>query len=132
MIKGRFALFCDYTLTSSDGKLSIIGEFDHLHTTNEKATLGKAYLVASFLGAPNEKYNLLVRLVNEKGDDELFKQNFNLTTSSEGKVNIMIEFQGLTFNKFGIYKAIITEESKKIIETELNVIKVNTLPQARA
>ncbi len=132
MIKGRFALFCDYALTSSDGKLSIIGEFDHLHSTAEKATLGKAYLVASFLGTPNEKYDLQVRLVNEKGDDELFKQNFNLTTSPEGKVNIMIEFQGLTFNKFGMYKAVITEEGKSVLETQLNVIKVNTLPQARA
>ncbi len=132
MIKGRFALFCDYALTSSDGKLSIIGEFDHLHSTSEKATLGKAFLVASFLGTANKKYDLLVRLVNEQGDDELFKQDFNLTTSPEGKANIMIEFQGLTFNKFGMYKAIVTEEGKKVIETQLDVIKVNTLPQARA
>ena len=57
MIKGRFALFCDYALTSSDNKV-----------------------------------NLLVCLVNEKEDDEIFKQNFDLTTSPEGKANIMIEF----------------------------------------
>lgn len=132
MIKGRFALFCDYALTSSDGKLSIISEFDHLHSTGDKATLGKAYLVASFLGTPNEKCDLQVRLVNEKGDDELFKQDFHLVTSPEGKVNIMIEFQGLTFNKFGMYKAVITEEGKLVLETKLNVIKVNTLPQARS
>jgi len=132
MIKGRFALFCDYALTSSDGKLSILGEFDHLHSTSDKATLGKAYFVASLLGTPNGKYDVQVRLINEKADDELFKQDFHLVTSPEGKVNIMIEFQGLTFNKFGIYKAIITEEGKSILETQLNVIKVNTLPQARA
>lgn len=132
MIKGRFALFCDYALTSSDGKLSVIGEFDHLHSTNAKATLGKAFLVVSFLGAPNKKYDVLVRLVNEAGNDELFKQNFNLTTSPEGKVNIMIEFQGLIFNKFGLYKAIVTEEDKSILEAQLNVVKVNALPHARA
>ena len=132
MIKGRFALFCDYALTSSDGKLSIIGEFDHLHSTYDKATLGKAFLVASFLGTPNNKYDLQVRLINDKNDDELFKQNFNLITSPEGKVNIMIEFQGLTFNKFGMYKAIITEDSKSVLEVQLSVVKVKTLPQARA
>ncbi len=71
-------------------------------------------------------------IINEKADDELFKQDFHHVSSPEGKVNIMIEFQGLTFNKFGIYKAIITEEGKSILETQLNVIKVNTLPQARA
>ena len=132
MIKGRFALFCDYALTSSDGKLSIIGEFDHLHSTSEKATLGKAYFVASFLGTPNSKVDLQVRLVNKEQDDELFKQNFNLTTSPEGKVNIMIEFQGLTFNKFGIYKAIITEDEKLVSEAELSVVKVKQQPHAHA
>ena len=132
MIKSRFALFCDYALTSSDGKLSIIGEFDHLHSTSEKATLGKAYFVASFFGTPSSKVDLLVRLINDKEDDELFKQNFNLTTSPEGRANIMIEFQGLTFNKFGIYKAIVTEGGKKVSEVELNVIKAKSLPQARA
>ena len=132
MIKTRFALFCDYALTSSDGKLSIIGEFDHLHSTSDKATLGKAYFVASFFGTPNEKCNLQVRLVHERGDDELFKQDFNLTTSVEGRVNIMIEFLNLTFNKFGLYKAIVTEGGKKVSEAELSVIKANSLPQARA
>ena len=132
MIKSRFALFCDYALTSSDGKLSIIGEFDHLHSTSDKATLGKAFLIASFLGSANEKVDLQVRLVNDKEDDELFKQTFNLTTSPEGKANIIIEFQNLTFNKFGIYKAIVTENGKKVSEVELSVIKANSLPQARA
>ena len=132
MIKGRFALFCDYALTSADGKLSIIGEFDHLHSTGEKAVLGKAFLVVSFLDKPNSKVNLEVRLVNEKGDDELFKQNFNLTASNEGKINIIIEFHGLTFNQFGTYKAVVLENDKKIIETSLSVLKSQTLPQARA
>ena len=132
MIKGRFALFCDYALTSSDGKLSIVGEFDHLHSSNEKAILGKAFLVASFFGTPSSKVDLLVRLINDKEDDELFKQNFNLTISPEGKANIIIEFQGLTFNKFGIYKAIITEDEKLVSEVELSVIKVKQQPHVHS
>ena len=132
MIKTRFALFCDYALTSSDGKLSIIGEFDHLHSTSDKATLAKAYFVASFFGTPSSKVDLLVRLINDKENDELFKQDFNLTISPEGRVNIMIEFINLTFNKFGLYKAIITENGKKVSETELSVVKIKNLPQARA
>ena len=132
MIKGRFALFCDYALTSSDGKLSIIGEFDHLHSNSDKATLGKAYFVASFFGTPGSKVDLLVRLVNDHGDDELFKQNFNLTTSPEGKANIIIEFQNLTFNKSGLYKAIITEDEKLVSEAELSVVKVKQQPHAHS
>ncbi len=132
MIKSRFALFCDYALTSSDGKLSIIGEFDHLHSTSEKASLGKAYFVASFFGTPNSKCDIQVRLVNDQEDDELFKQNFNLTTSSEGRANIMIEFLNLTFNKFGIYKAVISEEDKVITEAQLSVVKVKPQPHAHS
>ncbi|MDP3974284.1 MAG: hypothetical protein Q8P92_05635 [Candidatus Daviesbacteria bacterium] len=132
MIKGRFALFCDYALTSSDGKLSILGEFDHFHSSNDSPILQKGFLVASFEGEANTNVTIGVKLAHEKGDNVVFERDFNITIGRGGRANILIEFGGLPFKQFGIYKATFSEGKKEITSANLGVSKVEQKSPARS
>lgn len=131
-IKGRFALFCDYALISSDNKLSIMGEFDQINSINDTPVLHKGFLVASFDGEPSSKEVIDVQLSDLKGENALFKQTFNVTFSHTGRSNIIIEFGSLPFNKFGIYKATFESRGEPIINTQIKVIRVKGNVAAQA
>lgn len=123
-IKGRFALFCDYALTSSDGKLSILGEFDQLNSTNDNPHLHKGYLVASFDGEAQSDAEIDVKLSDPKDENVLFKGTFNIKFSPGGRANIMIEFGNLQFKNFGIYEADFKVGTKSIIKTQIKIVKI--------
>lgn len=131
-IQTRFILFCDYALISNDGKLSIIGEFDHLFSTSDKPVLNKAFLVASLMAPPKKEINLILQLVNDKGDIEIFKRPINVTSGEDGKLNIMLGFENLVFNKDGLYKAVILEGEETVAEAKLHVAKVKNQQPAQA
>ena len=131
-INGRFALFCDYALMSSDNKLSVIGEFDQINSTNDTPVLHKGFLVASFDGDSNSKANIDVKLADPKEENILFKGTFNINFSHTGRANILIEFGSLPFKKFGIYEAIFTNSGKPIIKTQIKVIRVKEKVAAQA
>ncbi len=123
-LKAKFTLFCDYALISQDNKLSIIGEFDHIYSTNEKAVLGKGFLVSRLVGTPHSKLDLKLSINNVEKNDELFKKEFQLESDHVGRAGLIVEFGGLVFNKFGIYKATISSSGSIISEVDLNVVKV--------
>lgn len=120
-LKGRFALFCDYAFTTSEGKLSIIGEFDQLLGLKGKPTINKAFLVGSFLGNPREEVHIEVEFVDNKGNNILPSQSFKPTTGERGITNIIIEIGGLVFDHSGIYKARFMSSGKPLAEAELRV-----------
>lgn len=124
MIKPRFILFCDYALISQEGRLSIIGEFDHLFSTGEKALLSRAFLVASLITNPNKGLTLLIHFINEEERDEVLSKEIGVTSGPDGRMNIVLGFETLTFNSFGIYKAKISEGNKLIAEARLHVVQV--------
>lgn len=127
-IKTRFILFCDYALISSDGKLSIIGEFDHLISSLERPVLNKGFLVASLITTPKKEVTLTIQLVGDKEDNKVFNKVINVTSGEDGKLNIMIGFENLVFNGFGPYKAAVLEGKEKVAEARLHIVNVK-LPQ---
>ena len=131
-IIGRFALFCDYALTSSDNKLSVIGEFDQINSTTDTPILHKGFLVASFDGEPNSKTTIDAKLADLKDENVLFKGTFNINFSHTGRANILIEFGSLPFKKFGTYEATFTSSGKPIIKTQIKVIRVKENVAAQA
>lgn len=131
-IKGKFALFCDYALTSSDGKLSILGEFDQINSTSDNPHLHKGYLVASFDGEPQSNAEIDVKLSDPKDENILFKGTFNIKFSPGGRANIMIEFGNLPFKKFGVYEADFLSLGKSIIKTHIKIVKVTQTPPIQA
>lgn len=131
-IKTRFILFCDYALISSDGKLSVIGEFDHLFSTSNKLVLNKAFLVASLIAAPKKEVTLTIQLVGDKGDNEIFNRPINVTSGEDGKLNIMLGFENLAFNKEGLYKVVILDGKEKVAEAKLHIVKVKSQQPVQA
>lgn len=131
-IQAKFTLLCDYALISQDNKISIIGEFDRLYSTAEKASLSKWFLVSKLTAEPNLKLDLEISVNNEQGTDQLIKRDFQITTDPEGRAGLIVEFGGLVFNKFGTYKATITSNKEIISEAEIQVIKVNAPKVAQA
>lgn len=131
-IRTRFILFCDYALISNDGKLSIIGEFDHLFSTLERPVLNKAFLVASLLAPPKKEISLMLQLVDDSGKNEIFEKPINVTSGEDGKLNLMLGFENLAFSGFGLYKAVILDGKEKVAEAKLHIVKVQNPQPAQA
>lgn len=122
-IEGRFALFCDYALTSADGKLSIVGEFDQIYSTQGKPVLNRGFVVGSFRGEPNAKAEITALLVDDKNKNILPEQTFHVTFGSSGVTNIIIEIAGLAFEASGIYKALFLHNQKTLSEAPIKVME---------
>lgn len=122
-MKGKFALFCDYALISSDGKLSILGEFSQLLGIGQKPTLNRGFLVGSLVGEAGTKEEIEIKLVDENNANVLPNQKFNIEFGPGGIANILVEIAGLVFNKSGKYKAVFLLEGKTLIEAPLFVVE---------
>lgn len=131
-IHTRFILFCDYAMISNDGKLSIIGEFDHLLSTLERPVLNKGFLVASLISTPKKEFNLTIQFVSDKGDNEVFNRPINVTSGEDGKLNIMLGFENLVFNGLGLYKAVILDGKEKVTEAKLHIVQVKNQQPVQA
>lgn len=131
-IKTRFILFCDYALISNDAKLSILGEFDHLFSTLDRPVLNKGFLVVSLIATPKKEFNLTLQLVDDSGKNEIFNRPINVTSGEDGKLNIMLGFENLIFNGFGLYKAVILDGKEKVAEAKLHVLEVKQQKPAQA
>lgn len=123
-LRARYMLFCDYAIISQDGKISLIGEFDRVFSTEDAAFLSRAYLVAKVLGEENQGLDLDVSLVNQETKEVLFKNKLAVKLDNRGVAALMIELNGVRFNKFGVYKASLAHQEDPIAEVELEVVKV--------
>ncbi len=122
-IQTRFIVFCDYALISSDGKLSIIGEFDHYFSTLERPILNKAFLVARLQAEAKKEFNLTLQLTDEKGKGEYFKSPVNAVSGEDGKLNIILNIENLSLGGYGLYKAVILDGKQRVAECNLHVVK---------
>ena len=125
-------LFCDYALVSNDGKLSIIGEFDHLFSSLERPVLTSAFLVASLTVTPKSEFNFTLQLAESGGQNEVFSRPINVTSGEDGKLNLMLGFENLVFPKVGLYKAALLDEKKEIAATKLHIVEVQNPRPAQA
>jgi hypothetical protein len=123
-LRARYMLFCDYAIISQDGKISLMGEFDRVFSTEDAAFLGRAYLVSKILGEADQGLDLEVSLTHEESKEVLFKNNLAVKLDNRGVAALMIELNGVRFNKFGVYKAAISFEGNQVAEMELEVVKV--------
>jgi hypothetical protein len=123
-LRARYMLFCDYAIISQDGKISLIGEFDRVFSTEEAAFLNRAYLVAKVLGDEDQSLDLDVSLTNTETKEVLFKSKLSVKLDNRGVAALMIELNGVRFTKFGVYKAVIAYQDDQIAEVELEVVKV--------
>ncbi len=121
-IKLRFALFCDYAFITQDNKLSIIGEFDRLRSTEKgKSLLRNGFVVASFDIVRYSGEKLWVTFTNEKGEE--FSQKKELKFHADGgRANFLIKLINLTFPGGGrYYVTFLTQENEEIAKAHLDV-----------
>jgi len=125
-LETELILLCDYALISKEGKLSALGIFEELRTTNPTAVLAKGFLVATLSGTPNTAYKL-----NIKAEHKVEKRSIlpplemGVQTGPNGRSNLLLELVGITFPKEGIYDFKILSEKEEVGSTQLTVIKMN-------
>lgn len=118
-------MFCDYALISSDGKLSIVGEFDQLNSTNEKPVLAKGFVVGSFEGEFGKMVEVEVSFIDEKNNNVLPKRTLKLTFGPGGRANILMGLENIVFNSQGKYRVVFRSSGNEVGSAYLNVVKIN-------
>jgi hypothetical protein len=131
-LKGKFALFCDYALISQDGKLSIIGEFDHLFTTQEKAVLGRGFLVSKIRGEGSKEVEIVIKIIHQGSNQVVFDKKLGIKLDPGGNALIILEFNGFTFNEEGVYRAQVMHLTDTLSEASIHVSKVSKPKAAQA
>jgi hypothetical protein len=131
-IASRFALFCDHAVISSDGKLSIIGEFNQIYSSTETPGLYKGFLVASLQGDRDQKAQIEVEFIDSEKKDILPKRTFDIDFGASSSANILIEIAGLSFPHFGDFKAQFLHGGDVISQAPLKVLKVHQNVPAQA
>lgn len=111
--------------------MSIIGDFDRLWTTDDRALLNKAYLVFKLQAQANKTVEFSVKLIDPNGHI-LNVANFGVPSNEYGVVPFTFEITNLVFNVFGKYKFQIIAQEQILGEAELSVEKVNQPKTAKA
>ncbi len=109
MTELKYALLCDYALVSQDGKVSIIGEFDRIYSSNNVVYLLRGFLVAKIKGDPHTQISLNIKIEHFSLKETVFDTNLNLILDEKGASGLIVELGNITFNHFGNYKVSITE-----------------------
>ena len=124
-LKAELILLCDYALVSQDGKLSILGVFDELRTQEDVAVLSRGFLVATISGNPSKTYTLSVKAeTGQKKNNILPPLEITTQTGLNGKANILLEIQGVSFPQQGKYTFKIYNGNIEVGSKEMQVIKV--------
>ncbi len=119
----QFMTFCDYAMTSQEGKLSIIGIFDEVRVQQFPGGIASAALVAMIHGKPDTSYKLTIK--GDKGAKNIFQPvELAIKTGMSGASHITINLNNVGFPEAGEYRFVIQHEEKEIAHTILKVIQV--------
>ncbi len=124
-LQTELVLLCDYATISREGKLSAMGIFEELRTTNPTAVLAKGFLVATLSGTPNTSYELNIKAEEKKQKTSVLPNlEVGVTTGPNGKSNLVIELVGVNFPKDGKYDFKLFSGRSEVGSTQLTVTNV--------
>lgn len=93
---------CDLALITREGKLAVIGIFDQIMLREFPGGIICAFFVATIIGEPKTQY--IMSLQTKHNDKIVAKMgNMIVTTSANGKNNIMFDLVNLGFPEAGDY-----------------------------
>ncbi len=130
-LKVKYLHLCDYFLISQEGKASIIGDFDTVFSTEDKAVLNRAFLVAKMEGIAKTAHAIKIKLISQK-KKSIFETNLDLTTNEKGIISLQFELLNMVFEEFGIHQFQILEKDEVIGEFDLTVARVHKTTPAKA
>jgi len=119
----KYIHLCDYFTVSSDGKPSIIGEFDRYFTSENQLIINRAFLVAKLLGEANKMVDFTIRVRGPK-DKDVFNTSFSFPSDVNGVVPFSFQLSNFVFTDFGMHKFQVLDGDKVLAETELSVEKI--------
>jgi hypothetical protein len=129
-LKTEIIALCDYALVDQLGKVSIMGIFDELRVEKFPGGFIDKFLVATIYGEPSKPYTLIVKLEKEGNGKNLLNPTIvNITTSPNGKSNVIVRLANVGFEKEGDYRFLIYNGIEKVGETLLKVIRLDKIQQ---
>ena len=124
-LQTELMLLCDYALLSKEGKVSAIGIFEELLNSAPPIVLGRAFLVATVSGTPNTSHAMVVKIEHgNKRENLLPLVEVNIQTGPNGKSNLLVELQGITFPQPGNYSVRLYADGEEVGSKELVVKRV--------
>ena len=119
----KYIHLCDYFTVSSDGKPSIIGEFDRYFTSENQIVINRAFLVAKLIGQPGKMVDFTIRVRDPKGKD-VFNTEFSFPADANGIAPFSFQLVNFVFNEFGLHKFQVLDGDLVAGETELSIEKI--------
>lgn len=113
---------CDYAIVSQQNKISINGIFDFISIEKFPGGLSKFYLVATFKGLANSAPKLVITVSPDPIVKKPFKNMGQIKVGPNGKSNLVLEINGLSFEKAGTYEFRIEQDGELISSIKLDVV----------
>ncbi|MFH0942782.1 MAG: hypothetical protein V1810_01270 [Candidatus Beckwithbacteria bacterium] len=123
-LKLEFLTLCDFAMTSSEGKLSVIGMFDRMFVTETPSSFLRFFIVAILTGKPNTevKISFNIQLPSRK---EVKPKEMTIKISTGGKINIINDVPNFPLPEVGEYKLSLKSGGKNLGSTSFIVSKVS-------
>jgi hypothetical protein len=129
-IELKYFLLADHVIEDKQGKVSAIGIFDTVNSKNFPVSLRNSYVVAklSVYDSGIASLDLVFSLIDSEGITIGNENNITVTLPNsnlnERSSNIIVNVQGVPFQKEGIYKFILKYKNELLGETSFRVVKL--------
>jgi hypothetical protein len=118
----RLALVCDYALKSQDDKLSVLGIFSQINVADMPSTSPPFFVVVS-IGMDVGQHQIRIGVLNPMGNNVLPEPpQFEVDVEQPGAAtDVLLQFNGLPFDRTGIYQVQIFVDGLLIHSVPLSV-----------
>ena len=111
----------EYVIQAKDDKMSVLGIFDNVSGPQYPATQLKMSLAVTFLGEPGTTQKVQLRVLGPNNKEVLaVPRTFNV--SKNGRANVVINFEGFTFEGPGQYKFVFEQNGAEIVSYVLDAL----------
>lgn len=126
--KLNFLHVCDYVSFAEGGKLNIMGVFKNINAQKTPVVHQLMFVVLNFSIFKSGKYELILKILEEKNKIEVTRQNFNLNISipkgkKKAEVGITGQLNNVKFENFGRYKIQALLDDDFVGEADIELIK---------
>jgi len=111
-LKLEFLTLCDFAMTSSEGKLSVIGMFDRMFVTETPAKFLRFFIVTIVSGKPEKEAKILFNVQTPSKKKALNPKEVVVKIGSGGRTNIITDVGNFPLPETGEYKLSVTSDGK--------------------
>lgn len=125
-LKLEFLTLCDFAMTSSEGKLSVIGMFDRMFITQTPAKFLRFFIVAIISGKPDSEVKITYSVQSPVKKETLNPKEVNVKIGSGGRANLIVDVANFPLPEIGEYKLFILANGKSLGSNSFFVSKTST------